>query len=72
MLLTMIIWKIQGILGAFVANKSSSQLLDILPKTIIFSKSFELKFSYIEVLLTDQNSEPLEMKDKINIILVIN
>ena len=30
------------------------------------------EFSYIEVWFTDQNCKPLEIEDKINIILVIN
>ena len=49
-----------------------SQLLDISPKNYIFLKAFNSEFSYIEVWLTDQNSKPLDIKDKINIILVIN
>ena len=47
------------------------QLLEILPKKIIL-KTFNSKFSYIEVWLTDQNSKPLEIEDKINLTLIIN
>ena len=43
-----------------VANKSFGQLLDISPKKIIFFKTFNSVFSYIEVWFTDQNSIPLE------------
>ena len=35
-------------------------------------KTFDSEFSYIEVWLTDQNSKPLDMKDRIKIILIIN
>ena len=35
-------------------------------------KTFDSGFSYIEVWFTDQNSKQLEIKDKINITLVIN
>ena len=56
----------------FVPNKSFGQLLDISPKNFIFFKTFDTEFSYIEVWLTDQNSKPLEIEDKININLVIN
>ena len=35
-------------------------------------KNFDSDISYIEVWITDQNSTPLEIKDKINITLVIN
>ena len=34
-------------------------------------KTFNSEFSYIEVWCTDQNSEPLETEDNINITLVI-
>ena len=57
---------------AFVLNKSFGQLLDISPENFIFLKTFDSEFSYIEVWFTDQNSNPLEIEDKINITLVIN
>ena len=38
----------------------------------MFLKTFDLEFSYIEVWFTDQNSNLLEIEDKINITLVIN
>ena len=47
------------------------QLLDISPKHVTFLKTFNSEFSYIEVWFTDQNSKPLQIKDKINITLVI-
>ena len=55
----------------FVPNKSFGQLLDILPKNGIFSKAFDLEFSYIEIWFTDQNSKLLEIEDKMSITLVI-
>ena len=60
------------VLYTFVPNKSFGQLLDISPKNFIFFKTFDAEFSYIEVWFTDQNSNPLEIEDKINITLVIN
>ena len=60
------------VLYTFAPNKSFGQLLDISPKCFIFLKTFDSKFSYIDVWFTNQNSKPLEMEDKINIILVIN
>ena len=60
------------VLYAFVPNKSFGQLLKISPKNFIFLKTFESELSYIEVWFTDQNSNPLEIEDKINITLVIN
>ena len=60
------------VLYTFVPKKSFSQLLDILPKSFIFLKTFDSEFSYIEIWFTDQNSKPLEIERKINITLVIN
>ena len=56
----------------FVPNKSFCQLLNISSKSFIFLKTFDLEFSYIKVWFTDQNSNPLETENKINITLVIN
>ena len=56
----------------FVPNKSFGRILDVSPESFIFSKSLDSKFLYIEVWYTDQNSNPLEIEDKINITLVIN
>ena len=60
------------VLCRFVPNKSFGQSLDISPKNFMFLKAFDSEFSHIEVWFTDQNSNPLEMEDKINITLVIN
>ena len=59
------------VLYTFIPDKSFGQLLDISPKNFIFLKTFDLEFSYIEIWFTDQSSKPLEIEDKINIILVI-
>ena len=60
------------VLYTFVPNKSFGHLLDISPKNVIFLKSFNSEFSYIEVWFTDQSFKPVEVEDKINITLVIN
>ena len=59
------------VLYTFDPNKLFGQLLNISPKNFIFSKTFDSEFSYIEVYFTDQNSNPLEIENKINITLVI-
>ena len=41
------------VLYTFVLNKSFGHLLDISPKKIIFLKTFNSEFSYIEVWLTN-------------------
>ena len=60
------------ILYIYFSNKSFGQLLHISLKNFIFLKTFESKFSYIEVCFTNQDSKPLEIEDQINITLVIN
>ena len=55
----------------FSPNKLFGQLLDISPESFLFLKIFNSEFLYIEVLFTDQNSKLLEIKDEINITLVI-
>ena len=60
------------VLYTFVPNRSFGQLLDALSKSFILLKTFDSRFSNIEVWFTDQNSKPLETKDKINITLDIN
>ena len=57
---------------AFVTNKSFGQLLDTSPKNIIFLKTFNSEFPYIELWFTDQTSKPLGIEDKINITLGVN
>ena len=51
----------------FAPNKSFVQLLDTSSKKKLFLKIFNSESFYIEVWFTDQNSEPLEIEDKINI-----
>ena len=58
------------VMCSFVLNKSFGQLLYISPKKFIFLKTFDSEFSYIEVWFTNQNNNPLEIEDKINITLV--
>ena len=55
------------VLYRFVQNKLFGKLLDTLPKNFIFLKTFNSKFSYIEVWSTYQNSKPLREEKKINI-----
>ena len=59
-------------LYTFVPNKSFGQLPDIPSKNLISLKTFDSKFSYIEVWFTDQDYNRLEVEDKVNIKLVIN
>ena len=60
------------VLHTFVPNNSFGQLLDISHENVMFLKTFDSEFPYIEVWFTDQNSTPLEVEDRINITIVIN
>ena len=59
------------VLYKFVSNQSFGNLLEISPTDHIFLKTFNSKYNEIEVWFTDQNSEPLEIEDKINLTMVI-
>ena len=55
----------------FAPNKPFGSLLEISPISFIFLKEFNSEFSDFEVWFTDQNSEPLEIEDRINSTLAI-
>ena len=56
-------------LYTFVSNKSFGQLLHISPKKCISLKTFDSESSYIGVWFTDQNSKPLEIENKITLVI---
>ena len=59
------------VLYTFVPNKPFATLLEISPTNHIFLKTFKSEFQAIRVWFTDQNSQALEIKDRINLTLVI-
>ena len=59
------------VLYTFVPNKSFGSLLDISPSNHMFLKKFFSKYDEIVVWFTDQNSKPLETKDRINLTMEI-
>ena len=59
------------VLYTIVPNKRFGSLLEISPANHIFLKTFNSGFQTIEVWFTDQNSQPLEIVDRINLTLVI-
>ena len=59
------------VLYTFVPNKPFGSLLEISPTNHIFLKAFNSEFQDIGVWFTDQNSKSLEIKDRINLTLVI-
>ena len=53
------------VLYTFVPNK------EISPTNHIFLKTFNSEYDEIKVWFTDQNSQPLEIEDRINLTLII-
>ena len=58
-------------LYTFAPNKPYGSLLEISPRNHIFSKTFNSEFQEIKVWFTDQTSKPLEVKNRINLTLII-
>ena len=59
------------VLYAFVPKKPFGSLLEIYPTNHIFLKTFNSEYDEIKVWFTDQNSQPLEIEDRINLTMVI-
>ena len=55
------------VLYTFVLNKPFGSLLKISPINHIFLKTLNLEYDEIIVWFTDQNSQPLEIQDRINL-----
>ena len=55
----------------FVLNKPFPSLLEISPTSHIFLKTFNSEYNEIKVWFIDQNSQPLEIEDRINLTMVI-
>ena len=58
------------VLYMFAPNKPFDSLLKF-PANHIFLKTFNSEYPNIKVWLTDQNSQPLEIEDRINLTMVI-
>ena len=59
------------VLYTSVPNKPFGSLLEISPTNHIFLKTFNSEYDEIKVWFTDQNSQPLEIEDRIYLTLVI-
>ena len=59
------------VLYTFVPNKPFGSLLEICLTNHILLKTFNSEFQTIDLWFTDQNSQPLEIEDRINLTLVI-
>ena len=58
-------------LYTFVPNKRFGSLLEISPTNHIILKTFKSEYDDIKIWFTDQNRQPLEMEDRINLTMVI-
>ena len=59
------------VLYTFVPNKPFGSLLGISPTNHNFLKTFNSEHDDIKVRFTDQNSQALEIEDRINLMMVI-
>ena len=59
------------VLYTFITNKPFGSLLEISPTNHIFLKTFNSKYKSTEVSFMDQNTQPLEIEDRINLTLII-
>ena len=59
------------VLYTFVPNKSFGSLLEMSPTNHIFLKTFNSEYEEIKVWFKDQNSQPLEVEDRINLTTII-
>ena len=59
------------VLCTFLPNKLYGSLLEISPTNHIFLKTFNSEYNEINVWFTDQNSQPLEIEDKLDLTMVI-
>ena len=58
------------VLFTFVPDKQSGQLINIESHSLITLRTANTKFSSIEVCFTDQNCEPPEIEDSVNLTLI--
>ena len=59
------------VLYTFTPNKFCAYLLNVEPSNLVFLKTYNTEFDEI-ITYTDQNGRPLEIEDKVNLILLIN
>ena len=58
-------------LYTFVPNKPFGNLLESSPESHMFLKTFNSEYDKIKKWFADQNSQPLEIEDRINLTLII-
>ena len=58
------------ILYTFTPDKA--YLLNVEPSSLMFLKVYNTEFDEVTVIFADQNGRPLELEDKVNLVLLIN
>ena len=53
-------------------NKSYAYLLHVEPSNLVFLKTYNTKFDEIIITFSDENGQPLEIAEKVNLTLLIN
>ena len=59
------------VLFTFVPKKQFGQLITISPHLLTMLKTTNAEFQSIQLWFTDKNNRPLEIKDSVNITLII-
>ena len=59
------------VLFTFIPNKEFGKLLNISPNVFTMMNTVNTEFSYVEVWFPDQSSKALEIKDNVNLSLII-
>ena len=59
------------VLLSFVPNKQFGQLINILPHSSTMMNTVNTEFSFVEVWFTDKVIKALEIKDNVNLTLII-
>ena len=60
------------LLCTFTLNKSFTYLLNLEPSNLLFLKTYNNVFDKTFITFTEQNSRPLEIKDKVNLVLLVS
>ena len=56
----------------FMPNKSYGYLLNVKPSNLVFLKTYNTESGDVKITFTDQNGRPLEVEDKVNLVLLID
>ena len=59
------------VLFSFIPNKQFGQLINISPNSLTMVNTVNTDFSFVEVWFTDQTSKVFEIKDNVNLTLII-